>query len=213
MKKNLQNIDQDLEEFHIIRNLLQKLIGNNGHNINLQEILNDLSNSLEHYKQAYLEFNLVTQASLDVILRLSATGKISYISPSCAELSGYEPYEITGRSFTEFIPQSRVYEYTNLILNLFRGREEIAFLMDILHKDGSIIPVEINGRVIESGGKFFAQATMRDISKRIESQRKLESSENTFHKSTILPIIWLIQLFSSGNTSINSFNLETSKLL
>jgi PAS domain S-box-containing protein len=181
LKKNLQNIDQDLAELCKIRSLLQTLLNNNGHDDKSADTLRDLSKAVEYYRQAYLEFNLVTQASLDVILRLSATGKISYISPSCAELAGYEPYEITGKSFTEFIPHSRVYEYTNLILNLFRGREEIAFQMDIVHKDGSLIPVEINGRVIESGGKFFAQAALRDVSKRIESQKKLESSENTFH--------------------------------
>ncbi len=180
MKKNLQYIEQNLEELHQLQNLLKEL-KLNGHDSIAKETLSDLSSAIERYREAYLEFNLVTQASLDVILRLSASGKISYISPSCKELTGYEPYEIAGKSFTEFIPQRKIYEYTNLILNLFRGREEIIFQLDIVHKDGRIIPVEINGRVIELGGTFFAQATLRDISKRIEDQKKLESSENTFH--------------------------------
>ncbi len=224
MKKNLQYIEQNLEELHNLQSLLKELLRNrkdgvqgggllrsarndNGeetgegllrsarndedsarndknptYNYNgFSETLKDLSIAVERYREAYLEFNLVTQASLDVILRLSASGKISYISPSCKELTGYEPYETIGKSFTDFIPQLKVYEYTKLLLNLFRGREEMIFQMDIVHKDGSIIPVEINGRVIELGGRFFAQATLRDISTRIKSQKKLESSENTFH--------------------------------
>ncbi len=180
MKKNLQYIEQNLEELHQLQSLLKEL-RQNGHDSVPAQALKDLSIAIERYREAYLEFNLVTQASLDVILRLSASGKISYISPSCKELTGYEPYEVAGKSFTEFIPQPKIFEYTNLILNLFRGREEIIFQLDIVHKDGRIIPVEINGRVIELGGKFFAQATLRDISTRIEAQKKLESSENTFH--------------------------------
>ncbi len=180
MKKNLQYIEQNLEELHTLQSLLKELKqGDHGSAAN--DILNDLSAAVERYRESYLEFNLVTQASLDVILRLSASGKISYISPSCKELTGYEPYEVSGKSFTEFIPQSKIYEYTNLILNLFRGREEMIFQFDVVHKDGRVIPVEINGRVIELGGRFFAQATLRDISSRIQSQKKLESSENTFH--------------------------------
>jgi PAS domain S-box-containing protein len=180
LKKNLQYIEQNLEELHQLQSLLKEL-KLNGHDSIAKETLSDLSAAIERYREAYLEFNLVTQASLDVILRLSASGKISYVSPSCKELTGYEPYEIAGKSFTEFIPQRKIYEYTNLILNLFRGREEMIFQLDIVHRDGHIIPVEINGRVIELGGTFFAQATLRDISKRIEDQKKLESSENTFH--------------------------------
>ncbi len=180
MKKNLQYIEQNLEELRQLQKLLKELKPN-GHDPIAKETLKDLSIAIERYREAYLEFNLVTQASLDVILRLSASGKISYISPSCKELTGFEPYEVAGKSFTDFIPQAKIYEYTNLILNLFRGREEVIFQLDIVHKDGHIIPVEINGRVIELGGRFFAQATLRDISTRIESQRKLESSENTFH--------------------------------
>ncbi len=179
MKKNLQYIEQDLEELHKLQSLLKELKLNSLDPI-AKDTLIDLSIAIERYREAYLEFNLVTQASLDVILRLSASGKISYISPSCKELTGYEPYEVTGKSFTDFIPQSKIYEYTNLILNLFRGREEIIFQLDIVHKDGRIVPVEINGRVIELGGRFFAQATLRDIGTRIQSQKKLESSENTF---------------------------------
>ncbi len=181
MKKNLQNIEQDLEELHKLQSLIESLLKQNGHNGKSHEALKDLSNAIVHYREAYLECNLVTQASLDVILRLSASGKISYISPSCKELAGFEPYEVIGKSFTEFIPQTKIYEYTNLILKLFRGREEITFQLDIVHKDGRLVPVEINGRIVELGGKFFAQAALRDISKRIESQKKLESSENTFH--------------------------------
>ncbi len=181
MKKNLQNIENYLEEIQKIRLLLQKLTSQNKEDGKFTESAKELTDIIEHFREAFFDFNLVTQASIDVILRISPSGKITYISPSCKELSGFETYEIIGRSFTEFVPQSKIYEYSNLILNLFRKREGINLQIEIVHKDGHSIPVEINARVIELGGKLYAQATLRDISKRIEYQRKLEYSEKTFH--------------------------------
>jgi PAS domain S-box-containing protein len=180
LKKNLQNIEENLEEINKLQSLLKDFIEKKRLDDSSQIVLSDLLTAIERYREAYLEFKLITQASIDVIVRLSASGKISYISPSCRELAGYEPYEVTGKPFTEFIPQSKVFEYTNLILNLFRKREQITFGMDVVHKDGHLVPVEINGKIIQLGGKSYAQVALRDIGQRIADQKKLESSENTF---------------------------------
>ncbi|HEY6906442.1 MAG TPA: ATP-binding protein, partial [Ignavibacteriaceae bacterium] len=181
MKKNLQYIENGLEDLEKLRCIITDLQNHNGHDDNKSAALKDLSKAVEHYRDAYQEFNLVTQASLDVILRLTPSGKISYISPSCRELTGFECYEVMGKSFTEFVPETRIYEYTSKVLNAFRSKEEFSIQIDILHKDKHLIPVEINGKIFRLGGKLFAQAAVRDISGRIESQKKIESSEKTFH--------------------------------
>ncbi|HSD64708.1 MAG TPA: response regulator [Ignavibacteriaceae bacterium] len=181
MKKNLQNIDYYLEELQKIRLLIRKLTDQNNGNSEFSEKVNDLSGIIDRFKDIFFEFNLVTEASIDVIVRISSSGKITYISPSCKDLSGFDSYEIIGKSFSDFIPASRIFEYTNLILNLFRNKDTIIFQIELKHKDGHFIPVEINGRVLELGGRSYLQASLRDISKRLEYQKKLESSENTFH--------------------------------
>ena len=125
MKKNLQNIERNLENLCKIQSLLEDLLIQNNHSDESKEILKDLANAVEHSREAYFEFNLIAQASLDVILRLSASGEILYVSPSCKELAGYEPCEVTGKPFTELLPESGIYEYTNVILNFFRERYKV----------------------------------------------------------------------------------------
>jgi PAS domain S-box-containing protein len=180
LKKFLQNIETHLNELQKFQDLIQKTIDQDGNEQKVSEYLTDLAGVMNHFREAYLEFNLVTQTSIDVILRISATGKISYISPSSKELVGYEPYEIIGTSFTEYVPEEKIYDYTHLLLDLFRGRGEIVLQINVKHRNGTLIPVEINGRIINLGGKYFAQATIRDIRQRIESQKRLEYSENIF---------------------------------
>ena len=123
-------------------------------------------------------------SSLDVIFRISPTGKINYISQSAEILLGYKPEEILGRSILDFILTEKVGEYFKEISSLFRERNKISLRVDMITKQLEKIPVEINGKVVDIDGKMMGQGTIRDISQRIEAQRKLISSENIFR------VIW-----------------------
>jgi PAS domain S-box-containing protein len=119
-------------------------------------------------------------SSLDVIFRITPTGKINYISQSVENLLGYKPEEILGRSILNFISQGKVDQYFKEISSLFRESNKISLRIDLIGKQLKRIPVEINGTVVEINGKMMGQGTIRDISQRIEVQRKLISSENIF---------------------------------
>lgn len=119
-------------------------------------------------------------SSLDVIFRISPTGKINFISQSSFHLLGYYPEEILGRSISDFIQPEKIKSYFKEMSILFRESSLITFRADMLHKNSEIIPVEITGKVVEIDGKLMGQGTIRDISQRIETQQKLASSENIF---------------------------------
>jgi len=59
-------------------------------------------------------------SSLDVIFRISPTGKINYISASVFDLLGYLPNEILNKSFANFIPSVRLPQYFSDMSILFR---------------------------------------------------------------------------------------------
>ena len=119
-------------------------------------------------------------SSLDVIFRISPTGKIIYISASVLELLGFYPEEVLNKPFAEFIPSEKLSLYFKEISLLFRESDIIAFHAEMVHKNGSKIPVEITGKVVEIDGKKMGQGTIRDIRQRIETQKKLLSSESIF---------------------------------
>ena len=119
-------------------------------------------------------------SSLDVIFRISPTGKINFISQSSFHLLGYYPEEILGRSISDFIQPEKINSYFKEMSILFRESSLITFRADMLHKNSEIVPVEITGKVVEIDGKLMGQGTIRDIRQRIETQQKLASSENIF---------------------------------
>ncbi|RPI62456.1 MAG: PAS domain S-box protein, partial [Ignavibacteriales bacterium] len=139
----------------------------------MSEIKTD-QNSFVHQLESLLA------SSLDVIFRISPTGKLNYISQSCFNLLGYTPQEILGRSIADFILPEKMNDYFKEMSILFRENTVITFRADLQHKNCSKIPVEISGKVVELDGKLMGQGTIRDIRQRIETQQKLVSSENIF---------------------------------
>jgi PAS domain S-box-containing protein len=140
--------------------------------------LTNTNNSVQNSAIQQLESLLAS--SLDVIFRISPTGKINFISQSSFHLLGYYPEEILGRSISDFIQPEKINSYFKEMTILFRESSLISFRADMLHKNGDIIPVEITGKVVEIDGKLMGQGTIRDIRQRIETQQKLVSSENIF---------------------------------
>ena len=140
--------------------------------------MTNTNNSVQNSAIQQLESLLAS--SLDVIFRISPTGKINFISQSSFHLLGYYPEEILGRSISDFIRPEKMNSYFKEMSILFRESSLISFRADMLHKNGDIIPVEITGKVVEIDGKLMGQGTIRDIRQRIETQQKLASSENIF---------------------------------
>jgi PAS domain S-box-containing protein len=139
----------------------------------MSEIKSD-QNSKVHQLESLLA------SSLDVIFRISPTGKLNYISQSSFNLLGYNPEEIIEKSISDFILPENLNDYFKEMSILFRENNVITFRADLQHKNGSKIPVEITGTVVEIDGKLMGQGTIRDIRQRIETQQKLVSSENIF---------------------------------
>jgi PAS domain S-box-containing protein len=131
-------------------------------------------------KSAVHQLESLLDSSLDVIFRISPTGKINFISQSSFHLLGYYPEEILGRSIADFIQPEKMDSYFKEMSILFRESNVITFKADMQHKNGDIIPVEITGKVVEIEDKLMGQGTIRDIRQRIETQQKLVSSENIF---------------------------------
>lgn len=146
----------------------------------LQEESRKLISLLRELDHKRNELQLISEISIDVIFRISLTGKISFITHSCKELLGYEVEEIIGKPFSTVIPKEQFDKYFKLIQKLFQEKEIIVFDINLVHKDGRHIPVEITGKIMEIDGKKVGQGAIRNIEKRVEYQKKLNESESIF---------------------------------
>ncbi len=125
-------------------------------------------------KEREQELILLVESTLDSIFILSKSGTILYISPSIKELAGYDKEELLGRVYMEFVPQNELPRYQKKLKDIFQNRIVKHFETIINHKDGTPIPIEINGQLVRHEGKMVAQWTLRNISERKKFERVRE---------------------------------------
>ncbi len=123
------------------------------------------------------KYRIITQASLDIIFILDKTGKIIFSNNTMATILGYQSNEFLGKSFTHFVPKKELPKYFKKLVDVFMHKEVIDFNTQVYHKDGNLLDVEINGKLIQHEGKLAALGTIRDITERKQAEETLKKSE------------------------------------
>ena len=131
------------------------------------------------------QMELLINNTIDVIWQMDPKLNFTYVSPSIYSLTGFTVEEWIGTNLSkhatpkEFLKMSR--EALGAIKN-YRTFQQVTFEGVMLRKDGSSVPVEINGRLLlnEKGFPYGLQGSTRDISQRIKNQQQLKESEERF---------------------------------
>lgn len=119
-------------------------------------------------------------SSIDVIFRISRTGKLNYISPSVKQLLGYSSEEVLNKSIIRFVDADKKEKFIKEFISLIKSSNYVTYPIELISKSGKPIPVEINLKIIEDGNQKVGQGTIRDIRFKLEAQKKLETSEYIF---------------------------------
>jgi PAS domain S-box-containing protein len=180
IKESHTRFKTEKDKFVELKNLLEILVQRNILPEKYRGILNQLNESLQKLEEVNSELKLLAEASLDVLFRITITGKIAYVSPSVKELLGYETFEIVGKSMGDVLPPENLSQYLRSIKQYLREKDVIVFTAELIHKTGKRIPVEITGRLVNVHGKKMGQGSIRNISSRKKAEDKLRESEATF---------------------------------
>ncbi len=174
------NLTVKPDEVEGLRTLIEDLISQNLLSDNYQDLISRLSNFFFKLVQDNKDLKTLLSQSLDVIFRISRTGKITYISPSCTDLLGYHPDEVIGCSFSKFVTKATLESSIKELFIKIRKQEIFDLKIELIHKNGSMVPVEITGKAIDLGGKAIGQGSIRDISSSLVAEEKLRSTEMLF---------------------------------
>jgi len=163
-----------------LRTLIDNLIDSDLLSDDYKDMISKLSESFIRIAQENSDLKILASSSLDVIIRISQTGKILYLSPSCFDLIGYEANELIGKSFANLLERKNLSSMFRNISDQVGKQDVINLNIDLVNRSGSIVPVEITGKVVELRGKRIGQGSIRDVSSRRVAEEKLRSSEILF---------------------------------
>ncbi|MBU0473537.1 MAG: PAS domain S-box protein [Bacteroidetes bacterium] len=104
------------------------------------------------------------------------------------EISGYCREELLGKNVIQMvIPQ----KYHEVVIKNMKSDFVLPYEVEVIRKDGTILPIEIESRKIEFDGekKNIRLAAIRDISKRKESEWEIRKLSNAITQNTISVVI------------------------
>ncbi len=135
---------------------------------------------------------LLLDKATDSIIVLDRDGNIVYANRTACVARGYGPEEMIGRPITMFHDETRRDMVQKQVeSSLMRG--EMKLQTTHLCKDGSLLPVEVNAKVIEVDGRQLIVSVIRDIRDRLKAEEDVRQSEerlaafvNGINESTFL---------------------------
>ncbi len=128
------------------------------------------------------KYRLLAENTLDIIWQIDLNMIITYISPSCYEVTGYTPEESIGNNVLDFTSQEearKIMDEYQETVNKYPDKTKKYLETFLYHKDGHIIPIEISARILadENDMPISMQGITRDITERKKAESALRESE------------------------------------
>lgn len=139
-----------------------------------------ISHDISEHKRIENEVRIVAEkyqaifnSFVDLYFRSDINGAILELSPSVAQLTGYQAEELSGRHCADICNGKE--RYQQMVTMLLEKGSVNDFENTLVRKDGIHIPVSITSRLIknENGDPAFIEGTIRNISDRKEHEEKL----------------------------------------
>ena len=133
-----------------------------------------LKSTKEALKQSEENFETIFQSSSDEIFVSDLQGNILELNVQASNLLGYSREELLQMNILDLKPLKHAESF---LINRKRIMQEGGHMFDseYITKDGQIIPVEINSRLIEFNGEKVILSISRNLLKRKEMERKVLS--------------------------------------
>ncbi len=116
------------------------------------------------------EYRALVENAEDGIFTIDQEGRFTYMNKKGMELLGYAKDELVGSNFATVIAP----EYRETTIENFRKRQTgeavDRYEVEVITKDGKIIPLELNTRTLEYKGEFMG---IEGIGRVIEDKRKV----------------------------------------
>jgi diguanylate cyclase (GGDEF)-like protein/PAS domain S-box-containing protein len=144
----------------------------------------EIRQTSEALAQEMEEHRRLFETSVDIIIVTDSDRVITRISRSCAALLGYEPAEMTGRYGGEFVAAANTETLRNELILCRQGEAIRNFQCDLIHKNGSLVPVALTGVWSDQAQRFFMIG--RDMTEQKAVEKKLTDLAH-FDQLTKLP--------------------------
>lgn len=135
-------------------------------------------------KESREYFQTLFNTIIDPVAIVDSKGKILEITDKVVEMTGFERNELIGKNFllTKFASKKTKAILLEKLIKRMGGEKIPPYEIEVLTKDGSKLPFEINAAKIDYFGKRADMIVFRDVSERKTAELKLRELNKTLEK-------------------------------
>lgn len=131
---------------------------------------------------------IISESARDAIVIMDGAGQIAYWSKAGERILGYSEQEILGTPSIEILTPGRLLESYQEEFLSFRSTGQSALIgktieLNLKHKDGSEVPVELSLSAAEIDQQWHAICVMRDIRDRKQAEREKSKLEEQLRQA------------------------------
>ena len=113
------------------------------------------------------KFRQIAELSPDTIFRADPSGFFKYVSPAAREFLGYEPEEMIGTHFAEYLAEDDLERASRRYGAALAGEPVLGLEVTLVRGDGSTVDSEVNVTPVMEGEEVAAvQGFVRDVTPR-----------------------------------------------
>jgi PAS domain S-box-containing protein len=132
------------------------------------------------------KYRILVETSQDAIWSLDVEGHYTFVNAAVKHIYGYEPDEMIGRPFTDFIAPEHIAKGIAIFQHLLEGTSIFQYEISHLTKDGKPIQLMFNAiaQRDSQGNVEGITGTASDITQRKIAEEKLKASEAQYRAKT-----------------------------
>lgn len=135
-------------------------------------------------RESEAKYKLISENSSDCVCLQDTSGKFVFVSPSSKDVLGYSPEELVKLRLHEVIKSDFLGEVSETMLQVLTKKKRTASITYLAkHKNGHFEWLEtIGGAVYDDRNNrvLYLQTATRNVTERIEAQRRLKESEEKY---------------------------------
>jgi PAS domain S-box-containing protein len=165
--------------------VISSLIYSDGKPVGLRGAIVDITQrkqAEEELRQSEELFRSYLEYAPDGVYTSDLEGNFLYGNRKCEEITGYRREELIGKNFLELnvLPEKFLNKAAQLLHANMEGKSTGPDEIELISKEGRLIPVEINTSVVQRTGQGIVLAFVRDITDRKRAEEALKESENKY---------------------------------
>ncbi|MDY6903727.1 MAG: histidine kinase N-terminal 7TM domain-containing protein [Thermodesulfobacteriota bacterium] len=128
----------------------------------------------------------------EAIYRMTPDGFFTYVSPSIAQLAGYDPEDVIGRSFIEFVPPEEQTILSQKLVRILEGHQESAECR-VYKKTGETHWIYTSAKPFQQGDTIvYLQGVLTDIHDKKMAEMEAEELQKKLARSQKMEALGLL---------------------